>query len=49
MSVTFDPFMSVSVPIALPNCRNLRVTLRRIDGQLPHHLTLITLTLPTDY
>jgi hypothetical protein len=34
VSVTFDPFMSVSVPIALPNRRNLRVTLRRIDGAL---------------
>merc|ERR1719424_418739 len=42
VSVTFDPFMSVSVPIALPNCRNLRVTLRRIDGSL----TTVPLELP---
>ena len=34
VSVTFDPFMSVSVPIAAPDARGLHVTLRRLDGSL---------------
>ena len=42
VSVTFDPFMSIAVPLSVADARKLAVTLRTFDGEL----TQVRVTVP---